>query len=162
LSFRVSLLPYVEQENLYRQFDLKQNWDGPRNQPHSNVVIATYQNAVAENKSSASTPYRAFVGGGAMFNEDGRPVPHGDIKDGAGNTIMMASATEEVPWAAPREMTYSPTGPLPKLGPPGSDFGGTNVLLADGSVRFLRKETSESVVRALITRAGQDSAPDDW
>ena len=29
LSFRVSLLPYVEEANLYQKFDLSKSWDSP-------------------------------------------------------------------------------------------------------------------------------------
>lgn len=160
LSFRVSLLPYVEQASLYNQFDLSQDWNAGRNQLAANTTVPTYQSPLAENKSTNTTPYRAFVGGGALFNEDGRPIKPTDIKDGAGNTLMLAAATEASPWASPREFRYDPSGPLPKLGPPGSDWG-TNVLLADGSVRVLRKDAPESLVRALVTRGGNDTVG-DW
>jgi prepilin-type processing-associated H-X9-DG protein len=161
LSFRVSLLPYVEQDYLYRQFDLTQAWDSARNRPHSNVAISPYTSPFAADPKAPTTPYRAFVGGGALFDESGTPVRLADIKDGAANTIMLIGVNDEVPWAAPREMKYTPTGPLPTIGTRGMSAG-ANVLLADGSVKFLKASTPEPVFRSLITRAGGDLMPVDW
>ncbi len=159
-SFRVSLLPYIEQEALYRSFDLTQPWDSPRNRPYSSQAVRVYQ-AVYDETPGTTTPYRAFVGGGALFNEDGTPVKIANIADGTSNTIMLVHATEPVPWAQPKELPYSPSAPLPPLGHPKLP-GGTNVLMADGSVRFLKSDTPEHVVRALITRAGGEQLPPNW
>jgi prepilin-type processing-associated H-X9-DG protein len=161
LSFRVGLLPYIEQANLYRKFDLSQGWDSARNRPHSTTVVPTYQSPFAADPTIPTTPYRAFVGGGALFDESGKPVRPADIPDGTGNTIMLIGVDDEVPWAAPRELKYSPTGPLPRIGTRGMPAG-ANVLLADGSVRFLKNTTPDPVLRSLITRAGGDTVPVDW
>jgi hypothetical protein len=58
---------------------------------------------------SANTPYRVFVGGGAIFNEDGKPVRITEITDGTSNTILYVHATEQVPWAAPFRQEHSPS-----------------------------------------------------
>lgn len=160
LSHRVSLLPYVEQSALFNRFDLHSDWDSPRNQSNSNVVVATYTSPSPENTTPTNTPYRALVGGGAMFNENGKPVTFLDISDGTSNTISTASSTEEVPWAAPRELSYNPNGSLPPFGSAAYPDG-ANVLFADGSVKFLRKATPEPIVRALITR-GRGETIGDW
>lgn len=160
LSFRVSLLPHIEQNALYNQFDLKQGWSSAQNQRASGTPVPTYQTPF-DDKGTVTTPYRAFVGGGAMFNEDGRPVRLTEVSDGTANTIMLVHARDQMPWAAPPELRYSPNAPLPALGHPGLPKG-TNVLMADGSVRFLRADTPEPVVRGLITRSGGEQIPSDW
>ncbi len=66
--------------------------------------------------ASTQTPYRVFYGGGALFDEDGGPVRLWGITDGTSNTIMAVHAAEQVPWAEPRELKYSPDAPLPKFG----------------------------------------------
>jgi prepilin-type processing-associated H-X9-DG protein len=161
LSFRVSLLPFVENDSLYRQFDLTQGWDSPRNRPHSNTVVMPYRSPYATDQATTNTPYRAFVGGGALFNENGTPVRITQIRDGSAFTIMLMAVEDEVPWAAPREIKYSPTGPLPKIGSKAVPAG-ANVLMADGSVKFLKSTTTEQVFRALITRDGGETLPPDW
>src|SRR5262249_25968470 len=113
-------------------------------------------------KASVNTPYRVFYGGGALFNEDGKRVTIFDITDGTSNTILAVHAQEQVPWAAPRDFKYDPAGPLPKLGHPNPQARGSNILLADGSVRFVSENVSETTMRALITRAGNEMISDNW
>ena len=159
LSFRVSLLPYLEQESLYRSFDLKQAWDSPRNSAQSNTVVNWYQSRVAPD--GINTPYRVFVGGGAMFNEDGKPVRMIEIVDGTSNTLMFVYAAESVPWAKPQELKYGKGIPLPPLGHP-SMTSGVPVAFADGSVRMMKPNESEQTMRRLIERADGNVTNLDW
>ncbi len=160
LSFRVGLLPYIEQDNLYKQFDKSQAWDSPKNQQYSNIPIATFTSPYGAERASTQTPYRVFYGGGALFNEDGKPTSFAFVSDGTSNTIMMVHAAEHVPWAAPRELLYNPTGPLPQLW--AKDMTGTQILMADGSVRFVSKNVSERTLRNAITRSGGEVLGEDW
>lgn len=159
LSFRVGLLPYLEQNALHQQFDLSQPWNGPKNQAASSTKLAVFT-APHLGEPSASTPYRVFYGGGALFNEDGAPVSITAVTDGTSNTIMMVHAAEHVPWAEPRELKYSDQTPLPKLGPP--DGYGATILMADGSVRPLNPNVSERTLRLAIKRADGAPLPADW
>lgn len=151
-SFRVSLLPYMEQDAVYRAIDLTQPWDSVRNAPQTRLVISQYQLVDDKPTQSNTTPYRAFVGGGAMFEADGKPVTFSSIKDGTSNTIMMVQAAEQVPWAKPQELPYSKTTPLPKFGSPRTPAG-FNVMMADGSVRFVKSTISEQNMRNAIEKA---------
>src|SRR5262249_34267702 len=65
LSWRVELLPYVEQGGLHRTFNLKEPWDGPANRGASSTPLAVYTSPYEGGKASANTPYRVFYGGGA-------------------------------------------------------------------------------------------------
>ena len=151
-SFRVSLLPYMDQAALYQAIDLTQPWDSVRNAPQTRLVIPQYQLVDDKPTQSNTTPYRAFVGGGAMFEADGKPVTMVSITDGTSNTIMMVQATEQVPWAKPQELPYSKTSPLPKFGSPRTP-NGFNVMMADGSVRFVKSTISEQNLRNAIEKA---------
>ena len=42
LSWRVAILPYIEQESLYRQFNLDEPWDGPNNSKLIALMPKTY------------------------------------------------------------------------------------------------------------------------
>jgi prepilin-type processing-associated H-X9-DG protein len=57
-----------------------------------------------------------------------------------------------VPWTRPDDLPYAPDQPLPKLG--GLFPNGFNAAFADGSVRFINRDTDEAVLRALITWNG--------
>lgn len=151
-SFRVSLLPYLEQQNLHSQFDLNQAWDSPRNKPFSDTIVKQYH---LPGQEGTNTPYRIFVGAGPdqpLFNADGKPTKLTDVSDGLSNTILAVHATEHVPWAKPQEFTYSANQPLPPMGEPGDP--GYNVIMADGSIRYIKRTASEAPIRALITRSG--------
>ena len=139
---------------LHVRIDLTQPWDGEKNRALSNTPLAAYTTPYDGNEPSVNTPYRVFVGGGALFNEDGKPVRFpADVPDGTSNTIMVIHATEQVPWAEPRELVYDPNLPLPKLGHP-AQSGAFQVLMADGSVRFITDAIDERVFRALVTYKG--------
>ena len=152
LSFRVSLLPYMEESDTYRRIDLTQPWDSPRNALATSVAIKNLQSPDTPDATKPDTPYRVFCGGGALFEADGAPVKLAEVPDGTSNTILFVHATETVPWAKPQEFAYTRTTPLPPLGSPGMGKG-FNVAFADGSVRFLRHTIAEADLRSLIEKA---------
>ena len=148
LSFRVSLLPYLEEDSTYGRIDLTQPWDSPRNAPATSERVRAFIGHEA-----LGTPYRVFYGGGALFEADGTPVKLKEVPDGLSNTVLFVHATEAVPWAKPQEFAYTPTTPLPPLGSRGVSRDGFNVAFADGSVRFLRHTIPEADLRSLIEKA---------
>ena len=152
LSFRVGLLPYLEQHKLHARIDLTQPWDSVRNASATSTVIKYLQSPDTPDRTKPDTPYRVFYGGGALFEADGKPVKLADIPDGTSNTILFVHATETVPWAKPQEFPYGPGVPLPPLGSPRMGKG-FNVAFADGSVRFLRHTIPEADLRSLIEKA---------
>lgn len=66
LGWRVTILPYMEQDPLYRQFDLSQPWNGSRNQPLSSTVVKAY--ADPDTPTDPTTRYRCFYNNGAAFD----------------------------------------------------------------------------------------------
>jgi hypothetical protein len=162
LSWRVALLPYLEHDNLARRFDFSSSWEAPSNRALVSTPVKVFHTPLGANPlANGETPYRVFVGGGALFADDGKPSSLVGMADQPGHTILVAHATEQVPWAAPRELPYAPTGALPRLG----HFGGPgwwNVCLANGSVRAVPADTPERTVRALVTSAGGEPVDMGW
>ena len=103
------------------------------------------------NTTEPVTVYQAFVGPGAFF-EGTKGLRIADFVDGTSNTLMIVEAAKAVAWTKPEDLPYDPNKPLPKLG--GHTSGGFNAAFCDGSVRFLKQNIKESVLRALITRNG--------
>ena len=147
LSWRVAILPYIEQNNLYTQFKLDEPWDGPNNRLLLSRMPKTYSNPI--DPSDQNTPYRVFTGKGTIF-EGREPLQFSDIKDGTNGTILIVEAAEAVPWTKPDELEYTPNGPLPALGSKGTSY--VLVAMADGSVRTLRRPVSDDNLRAGIVR----------
>ena len=158
LSWRVAILPFIEQDALYRQFKLDEPWDGENNKKLIAKMPKIYAPANVDTKGY--TFYRAFSGEGTIMpppkgGKAGEPVRGAkisDITDGTSNTIMVAEAGEAVIWTKPDELSYDAKKPVPKLG--GIFETDFNVAMCDGSVRFMKPDINEKVLRAIITANG--------
>ncbi len=157
-SFRVGLLPYIEQDSLFRQIDLTQPWNSPRNAPATGTAVPTYLDLTNPASVGTATPYRMFVGPGALFDGTAKMPKFQDITDGSSNTILYVAATQTVPWASPQELPFGPNVALPPLGSPQAD--GFLVSFADGSVRYIKRTVPDATLRSLITRAGGEVVAD--
>jgi prepilin-type processing-associated H-X9-DG protein len=152
LSWRVTILPYIEQNALYNQFKLDEPWDSEHNIKLSRTLVKVYMSPQAPASSEVGlTHYRVFHGKDAIFDLNKGRVITG-ITDGTSNTWMVVEAAEGVPWTKPDDFEYDPKKPLPKFA--SFTSGGFNVLYADGSVRFIRDTVSEKTLRAMITANG--------
>ena len=82
LSWRVAILPYLEEENLHRQFKLDEPWDGPTNLPLLAKMPRIYLDPRAPTTPSGLTHFQAFIGPRTMFDPAGTPRRVADIPDG--------------------------------------------------------------------------------
>src|SRR5262249_28782235 len=81
-SWRVAILPYIEEQELYDQFNLEEAWDSP----HNLALLGRMPNIFAARsdvpKEPGMTYVQLFVGGGAAFERE-RQVRYPDgIPDG--------------------------------------------------------------------------------
>jgi hypothetical protein len=167
LSWRVALLPYIEQEQLYREFRLNEPWDSPHNIKLLPRIPKTYVMPGEDPGPQGLTKYQVFAGpvapgqGGptSMFQ---RPegVRITQIPDGTANTIAVVEAANGVPWTKPEDLPFDLKRPLPPLG--GRFRNGFQAAFADGTVHFIPKDTPEKDLKALITCNGGEvvRAPD--
>jgi hypothetical protein len=169
LSWRVALLPHLEQDALYRQFKLDEPWDGPNNSRLIPLMPKAYAHPTDPDAAAKGlTYYRAFTGPHTAFPDPLPPFPQGrspcrfpgSFVDGTSNTILFVEAGEAVPWTKPDELRYDPNEPLPKLG--GHFRSGYWVGMADGSVKFLTPQLSERTLRNAITIDDGNMLGPDW
>ena len=157
LSWRVTLLPFLEQDNLYRRFARSEAWDSSTNKPLSQSVVMSYSDA--DSPLDPTTRLRCFYGPNTMF-EVNRKVYVNDVLDGTSNTILYVEGAEKVTWSQFNEYKYDPNGPLPALGHPKRDTFAA--VMVDGSVHQIRKNMSPATLRNLITRNDGLAVGNDW
>jgi hypothetical protein len=161
-SWRVPLLPFLEQQNLYQQFKLDEPWDSPHNKMLLKETPRCYSAWGLGDDPAGTTRYQVFVGPGTAFERPGLTLKD-DFPDGLGETFLVVEAGRAVPWSKPEDLTYDRMGPLPPLGGMFSQpvhflcyevsrRPGYNACLADGTALFIRSDTDEQTLRALITR----------
>jgi prepilin-type processing-associated H-X9-DG protein len=151
LSWRVAILPYIEQQALYQQFKMDEPWDSPNNKPLIARLPEVYVFPDAPPaKEPGRTYYQIFVGKGAAWEQRPKGFPLTDFTDGTSNTLIIAEAAEPVIWSKPDDLEFDANKPLPKLSR--YNRNGCNVAFADGSVRFIHANIDQAVLKALITR----------
>src|SRR5271157_3971814 len=153
LSWRVAILPYIEQAELYNKFKLDEPWDSPHNKELLKEMPPTFKCPSRVKPEPFTTTYRGFVGTGAMF-ETGQDIGIASIADGTSNTIAVAEASEAVPWSKPADLPFDPQAKPSLYGAGSSHPGGFNCGFADGSVRYIKNSVDAIVFKALITRNG--------
>jgi serine/threonine protein kinase len=153
LSWRVALLPYVEEGKLYEEFHLNEAWDSPHNLKLLERMPSIYRPDRGEPQAPYATYYQVFTGPDAPFNGPKGPRLT-DFLDGLSNTFLIVEAGAPVPWTKPEDVPYDAKGPLPRLG--GMYEDGFNALFADGRVVFIRSDTDPETIRAMITPRGNE------
>jgi hypothetical protein len=148
LSWRVSILPFVEQGNLFNQFDQTVAWDSPGNAPLEHTIVSVYQDLTrVAGKPTSATPFQYFTGAGTLWPDNSKRALM-SITDGTSNTFLFAEAAGAVPWPKPADMALQP-GAAPPL--PQEKFF---VAMADGSVRLVeRRRVSDATLRLYINPA---------
>lgn len=159
LSWRYSILPYIEQDYVYRTMQPSQAWNSPANQAGANTFIKPFGDPL--DPPAASTRFRCFYNNGALFDTDPtKRVAVYAIPDGSSNTVIFAESSEMVPWAQFNEFAFEPNGNPPALGHPSRDV--FMVGMADCSVRMVKKSVSPSTLKSAINRADGLALGSDW
>lgn len=149
LSWRVLLLPFVGEKDLFREFKLDEPWDSPNNKKLLAKMPKTYAPVRGKGETPHSTFYQVFTGKKTIF-EGTRGSRIVDIRDGTSNTILLIEAGESVPWTKPADLAFDEKKPLPKLG--GMFPDGFHFARADGSASFCRRRFNEQIMRLMIMR----------
>ncbi len=156
-SWRTLILPYLEEQQLYKTIDLTKPWNDSANADACKTIVNAYQCPSASDRDDHTT-YLAILTPSSCFRPT-EPRSLSDITDGAAATLIVIEVDAEhaVPWMSPvdaDEKIVMGIGPKAKLAHP----GGVNAAFVDGHVVFLSVDTPATQRRALISIAGNDKA----
>jgi hypothetical protein len=158
LSWRVHMLPFLEEQALYDQFHLDEPWDSEHNKKLIEQMPAVFLSPNSANTpDSGLTNYVAPMGEGFVFDGTEQGARLLDITDGLSNTIALVEVDDEhaVPWTAPEDWEYNEEDPTTGLF--GLHPGIGLVALCDGSVQAISEYIDVDTLRALFTRAGGEA-----
>ncbi len=170
VSWRVSLMPYLDYTPQYKDYDLTATWDSEANRPLTNREMSVYRCPSSEMKHIEGQPfptsYALLIGDNAAWKSSGLIEPDA-IPDGASNTAILTEACGlGIIWTEPRDidLAKTPIGINLPGNAPGHSPGafsayhqlGANVLMADGSVRTLWLDTDPEVMKAMLTADSGD------
>ena len=156
LSWRVLILPFLEETPLYQQFHLDEPWDSPHNKTLIDKMPAIYRSPLTKLADKSRTNYVLPVGPAAAF-DGAKALVLKDLKDGSSNTIMTLEVDDDaaVVWSKPDDLSFDPLLPLKDLGH--LLDGGFEAGFMDGSVRLLRNTIPPATMKALVTPAGGEA-----
>ena len=152
LSWRVYLLPYVDQHPLYERFHLDEPWNSEHNRGLLDKMPDVYRSrGIAPDGNR--TGFVLFQN--PKMYQIGKSGP--DIRrfrDGTSNTLLVVEAGPElaVPWTRPDDIPFDSSQPLAAMGnlPKDGFWGG----FADGAVRRIKPDIKPEVFHALLTPSG--------
>lgn len=157
LSWRVHMLPYLGEDELYRKFNLDEPWDSDHN---SRLINEMPDHFVCPDVGylEGKTVYLGVTGEGMALGDKERSFS--EITDGTSNTVMLveADASRAQIWTKPADYEFDEDRPMHGLG--GNRPDGFNAAFMDGSVQFMSNGLDEEVWKSLLTIAGGEVV--DW
>jgi len=167
LSWRVHLLPYLEQQPLYKEFHLDEPWDSANNRPLIAQMPVVFASPDPQSPTG-KTRYQALAGPETVFPGN-KNLTFAGVSDGTSNTILLVEAAPEfaVEWTKPQDLKFDAQKPFAGVATPRGMF---LAVFCDGSARRLSLGMPAETMKALATRAGgeamdyeaMDQAPAPW
>jgi hypothetical protein len=156
LSWRVALLPFLEEQKLFTEFRFDEPWDSEHNKKLIPRMPAIYRSGIAKLDAEFKTCIQVPVGPRTLFTPDGPGIKYDQITDGLSVTIMLFEASEEnaVVWTKPDdwEMAMSEEAMNKLFG-----RGGKAILasFADGAIRLVPRADRKMLELLLMRDDGQ-------
>lgn len=164
-SWRVLLLPYLGEAELFAQIRLDEPWNSEWNsQFHARTpdVFKCASTPKSFDDKSCQCAFSVVLsdaesGVETAFRADGRSVAPEEIRDGAANAILCVERATPVCWMAPdseptaaRVLAENEKPSRERVDFGGGHGRGANVLMFDGSTRFLSEKIDGGVLRLLL------------
>jgi hypothetical protein len=164
-SWRVLILPFLGEQDIYDEYRFDEPWNGPNNSSLAEKIVDRFncrgENRGAHLPATPMTSYVAIVGSETAWRGD-VPTKLSDFSDGTASTLLVVETTDAaIHWMEPRDLEAARLAPRINQksgrGISSVHIGGALVLFADGGVRFLSESLPAETVHSLLTRAGGET-----
>jgi hypothetical protein len=155
LSWRVQILPYIEEDRLYKQFKLNEPWDSEHNKKLIDQMPKLYT-PIRGKAEAGKTFYQCFTGKNGLI-KSGQVTRLLSVTDGTSNTFLAVEAAKPVTWTKPDDLVFDGKV-VPDLG--GMFNGRFHAAYCDGSVYRFRKGVDPKILGLLIDPNDGNVIPD--
>ncbi|QDT68879.1 hypothetical protein MalM25_18050 [Planctomycetes bacterium MalM25] len=161
LSWRVAILPFIAEDELYQKFNLDEPWDSPNNLPLIAEMPLMYLDPSSPSLEEAAgkTHYLGVVGPDAVFTGGPEGIAFRQISDGTSKTLMLVQVDDDhaVEWTKPQDYDAVANAANP-VGGIGSFHPGVFLAgFADGHSSAISIDTAVEVLNAFMTRNGREA-----
>ena len=163
-SWRVLLLPYLNEPGLYARFNLGEAWDSTNNAQLISLCPSVYISPASIGNTSQAS-YVLLTGPGTIFPPSG-PLKPAQIADGTGQTLLVVETNNSLSeWSKPFDLDVSKLNGriggagTNKIG--GTHFDGATGVFADGQSAWLATDLPSAILNAIISPNGSESMPID-
>ncbi|MGD9126459.1 MAG: DUF1559 domain-containing protein, partial [Planctomycetia bacterium] len=109
-SWRVSILPFIEQNQIHDQFDREASWDSPQNKIIADTDIYLFHCPSCENSPPCTTNYVLVTGPGTAWDGD-KVHTLDDLSYPEQTLILIEVADTDIHWAEPRDLKIDDIDP---------------------------------------------------
>jgi len=137
LSWRVAILPYLDENDLFEEFHQDEPWDSEHNIALLEKMPPFFKNPSSLGDRLGYTDYVAPVNKDSVL-ASGKGIRIAQITDGTSNTVMLmeVGGDQQVPWSSPQDIKVED---LKTLQLPNGHPGTVTVAFVDGSVHSISK-----------------------
>jgi hypothetical protein len=161
LSWRVYLLPYIEEGKLYNEFHLNEPWDSEHNKKLIPRMPAVFAGPSPWLNAAGKTVLLAPTGKNTCWPGGPKGLKLAQIPDGTSNTIflLVADNAHAVEWSKPDDLKIDPAKPHEGLGRQAGRFLFTT---ADGAPHVIKLTITKETLRNAFDPADGNVLGNDW
>jgi hypothetical protein len=152
-SWRVLILPDLGEDDLFKEYNLDEPWDGPNNRKLAHRIPEVYRCPSDPSSYDGQTSYVAVVGPQASWLGS-TPVKLSELSTPSQALHVIEVYESGINWLEPRDFTAAGLDTQVNAASPEAirslHLGGAHALYADAEVKFLSDDTSPADVQASL------------